>query len=210
MRSQSASPTSGPPTGPLIPALEQNRSIGPPRCTSAMKPVSSGLGADVDRRAGTAPISAATAATRSASRSAITTSAAPSATNASASPRPMPLAPPVITARRPRSSMRRSYGGVRRRDEGAARGCCEYLQSTRASGSTPGRLEGQSLWRAVRRKRVAERQAAAERVDADPRAARRGRADLDQPAADRQGRRRRRPARPAAGRSRRTTTPSAR
>src|SRR3954466_1639758 len=104
-RSQSASRSSGPPLGPVMPAFEKKRSTGPlassARATSARMSSSRPTSA----RTASPPVSAATASAPASSRSATPTARAPSSAKRRATARPIPLAAPVTTTCLPSSSI---------------------------------------------------------------------------------------------------------
>src|SRR3954453_3618425 len=115
------------PPPPPMPALEQNRSIGPNRssvCSTTFTMSASTLTSAVSPSA-VSPSSSATAVTASASRSTITRPCGPSAANRRHSARPMPLPPPVTTTTLPASSTTaslQSRGGDRALGHGATVG----------------------------------------------------------------------------------------
>src|SRR3954453_10764409 len=117
-RSQSASRISAPPLGPVIPALEKKRSIGP--FASSARPISSRISCSPPTAGGTArpPTSSAVCCAVAASRSDTTTARAPSSAKRNASARPMPRPAPVTTTCLPSSSMAGSllFGIVRSRE----------------------------------------------------------------------------------------------
>src|SRR3954447_22191118 len=109
---------SRPPLGPLMPAFEKKRSIGP--LASSARPISSRISCSRPTSAGTArpPTSSAVCCAVAASRSDTTTARAPSSAKRNASARPMPRPAPVTTTCLPSSSMAGSllFGIVRSRE----------------------------------------------------------------------------------------------
>src|SRR5437588_6879770 len=105
VRCHSSSDASGPPGGPGTPALEQNRSMGPPNslaCRTSSTISCSRLTSVLTARP---PSSPATASAEGRSMSATTIARGDSAATLLASARPIPLPAPVITTFRSASSM---------------------------------------------------------------------------------------------------------
>ena len=89
-RSQSASRISGPPLGPVMPALEKKRSIGPLTPSARLISLRMSCSRPTSAVIASPPISLATWRALASSMSDTTTARAPSSAKRSASARPMP------------------------------------------------------------------------------------------------------------------------
>src|SRR3954453_4768645 len=117
-RSQSVSRTSGPPLGPVMPALEKKRSIGPLTPSARLISLRMSCSRPTSAVIARPPISLATWRALASSMSDTTTARAPSSAKRSASARPMPRPAPVTTTCLPSSSMAWSllFGPMRSRE----------------------------------------------------------------------------------------------
>src|SRR4051794_4053207 len=107
-RSQSASRISGPPLGPVMPALEKKRSIGPLTPSARLISLRMSCSRPTSAVIANPPHSVATWRALASSMSDTTTARAPSSAKRRASARPMPRPAPVTTTCLPSSSMGRS------------------------------------------------------------------------------------------------------